>query len=583
MNFHRLIFYAVIFAINPVVMADQRLDLLKQIAVAGAPELTLKILDQTQPHIDADLYQWIVWEQEKYKILSHWQQWHRLLETLESLPADIPVQFQHQVATYKAQAYLALGQTGAARQVLREQLWQERVDLIDEYQTWRRLIIESYLQEGREENARIAMLRFEQDFESQSASWLLQRATILIQTGRYDQAIQVLAGQQSWQARHTALLARLYAGRITANDLWVRVKEDLGDLDVSSEESVNLRALAVFAAQKMSPVDRVIALEQYFKQATSSPVPLFKIDIDQLWQAYVEYADLIGNLTELLIGEDDVWLQVAQQTAGVTPVKARSLFVFLMLNSRDSDIINAAADGYLQTFAAIEIAEYRLLDQLFGHSKAFEEVARIPVFMRYQLIDLALKNADIAGAARLMSGLTSYPQSSNRLSWQLRQSRVLILGGRHEEGNQVMQTLMAEYTEPNAADTDKILQILFDLQTIGLHEEAIQHFTQLRNIGVAPRQQREILFWTGDSYKALKKYDQAAQLYLQSAMLTAVEAMDPWAQTARFNAAESLTKSGLVDDARRIYQGLLAVTQEPERRALLNHNIQQLWLQSQTR
>jgi len=54
--------------------------------------------------------------------------------------------------------------------------------------------------------------------------------------------------------------------------------------------------------------------------------------------------------------------------------------------------------------------------------------------------------------------------------------------------------------------------------------------------------------------------------------------MDPWAQTARYNAAEALQKAGLVDDARRIYEALLKVTREPARRSVLRHNIQQLWL-----
>ena len=61
-------------------------------------------------------------------------------------------------------------------------------------------------------------------------------------------------------------------------------------------------------------------------------------------------------------------------------------------------------------------------------------------------------------------------------------------------------------------------------------------------------------------------------------MMPGPDAMDPWAQTARFNAAESLQLSGLVDDARRIYEGLLAVTEDPARRSVLNHKIQQLWL-----
>ena len=478
---------------------------------------------------------------------------------------------------------MELGQTTTTRKILRQQLWQDAVDLVDEYQTWRRLVIVSYLKDGRIEDARIAMLRFDQDFHSKDESWLLLRATVLIQTERYEQAIQVLEGQQGWQAKNTALLAQFHAGQVTAKDLWKRVKKALTNKDASSEELATLWALAVFASEKMSPVDRVVALEQYFKSSTGSPIPLFDFKVDRLWQAYAEYADLVGNRSELLVGDDTRWLEVAQKTAQATPIKARSLYALLMASSLASEVINPAAEGYLKTFSQIEEPERNLLNQLFNHSDTFTDASRIPPLMRYQLVDLALKNGDITEATRLMSGLTTYPDGTDRLSWQLRQSRVLILGGRYDEGNQIMQALISEYAEPNAENTDKILQVLFDLQTVNLHEEVIQHLNRLLAIGVEARQHREILFWIGDSYKALEKYDQAALLYLQSAMLPDPEAMDPWAQTARFNAAESLQKSGLVDDSRRIYEALLSITQEPARRALLNHNIQQLWLNQNTR
>ncbi len=575
-SFFRIIFLT--FLGLSIAKANQRLDVLKHISAAGAPALTLKMLDQAQPRVDSDLYEWILWEQERYKILSRWQEWDRLLVRLEGLPIDIPDQFKNQAITYKAKAYMELGQTGTTRNILRNQLWQDDADLVDEYQTWRRLVIASYLKDGRIEDARIAMLRFDQDFNSKEESWLLLRATVLVQTQRYDQAIQVLEGQQSWQARYTTLLAKFHAGRVTANDLWKQVKKALASQDANSEESATLWALAIFASEKMSPVDRVVALEQYFKNPTGSSIPLFKYKTDRLWHAYAEYADLVGNRSELLVGDDAGWLEVAQNTARSTPIKARSLFALLMAKSHDSEIINPAAHGYLQTFKQIEEPERNLLNQLFNHSDAFKDASRIPPLMRYELVDLALKNADIVEATRLMSGLTTYPEGTDRQSWLLRQSRVLVLGGRYKESNQIMQVLISEYTEPTAERTDKILQVLFDLQSVNLHEEVIQHFNHLLRVGVDARQHREILFWIGDSYKGLKKYNQAALLYLQSAMLPDPEAMDPWAQTARFNAAESLQKSGLVDDARRIYQGLLAITQEPARRSLLNHNIQQLWL-----
>src|SRR5210317_10091 len=103
--------------------ADERLDLLKNISSAGAPLLTLKMLDQAQPGIDQALYEWILWEQERLAILAEWKQWDQLLIRIEGLPADIPDQFKQQATTYKARAYLELGQTSSARQVLRERLW----------------------------------------------------------------------------------------------------------------------------------------------------------------------------------------------------------------------------------------------------------------------------------------------------------------------------------------------------------------------------------------------------------------------------------------------------------------------------
>ncbi len=78
---------------------DERLDMLKNISTAGAPVLTLKMLDQAQPKIDADLYEWILWEQERYTILSRWQEWNELLIRIESLPPDLPEQFRYQIAT----------------------------------------------------------------------------------------------------------------------------------------------------------------------------------------------------------------------------------------------------------------------------------------------------------------------------------------------------------------------------------------------------------------------------------------------------------------------------------------------------
>ncbi len=563
--------------LNPV-SANERLDLLKSISAAGAPLLTLKMLDQAQPGIDEDLYEWILWEQERLSILAEWQQWDQLLIRVETLPVDIPEQFRQQAATFKARAFLELGQRASARQVLREQLWHERAGESTEYESWRRLVIESYIDDARTEDARVAMLRFDQDFDSTDLSWLLLRARVLIESGRYEQAIRILQGRDEWQARLTAVLANFRLGRVDRVELWNQVNKRNEVTTLDADERSSLWALGYFAARQMSPVDRVVALESLFRSAHRSSLKLFQLPVDSLWDAYVEYAELVGNRAELLLGADEKWLELAATNSKATPVKSRALYALLMLRSPSSDISNRAGSGYMQTFAEVDDDERHLLENLFNRSETFSNALNIPAGIRFQLVDLALKSANIEEATRLMSGLNSVPPGISRLDWQLRRSRVLILGGRYEEGNQVLQTLLSEYLEPNPEATDRILQVLFDLQTVGLHTEAIEHLNRLLQLDIEARRRREILYWIADSYRGLEKYHQAALLYLQSAMLPAPTSMDPWAQTARFNAAESLQLAGLVDDARRIYQDLLKVTQDAARRSVLSHKIQQLWL-----
>ena len=569
---------ALLFCCINISWANERLELLKRISSSGAPALTLKMLDQTQPKVDVDLYEWILWEQERYAILSKWQQWDKLIVRIERLPDDLPIQFKNQATTHRIKAYLELDQTVTARNILRQQLWQSTSDSNVDEQTWRRQIIISYIKDNRLADAQVAMRRFDQDFQVETPDWLLLRATVLIQAERYETAIQLLKELDSWQAKTTYRLAQLKAEQITAKDLGQLIATKMKHPDTSDDELTTLAALKFFAAEQLSLVDRVVALEGLFEIGYHSSLELFKLSPDYLWDAYIEYAQLVGNRAELLIGDDAKWLELATNGVKATPVKARSLFASLIVNSTDATLVRQAAEGYLNSFGEAAETKQNLLDQLFNRSKTFANAGKIPPNIRYQLVDLALKKADIDEATRLMSGLSSYPEGSSRFSWQLRQSRVLILGGRYDEGSQIMQGLIDEYKETSTQNTDRILQVLFDMQTVELHKQTIHLLNQLLRAPIDPRQHREILFWIADSYKGMKKFDQAALLYLQSAMLPGPATMDPWAQTARFNAAESLQQSGLTEDARRIYEGLLNITQDPARRALLKRSIQQLWL-----
>jgi hypothetical protein len=55
--------------------------------------------------------------------------------------------------------------------------------------------------------------------------------------------------------------------------------------------------------------------------------------------------------------------------------------------------------------------------------------------------------------------------------------------------------------------------------------------------------------------------------------------MDPWAQTARYRAAQELAEDGRHADARRQYTMLINATDDPARQAMLRHELQQLLLE----
>lgn len=581
-TFRAFIFLCCTSVISFPLSADQQLESLKNISAAGAPFLTLKMLDQAQPGIDQALYEWILWEQERYRILSKWQQWNELLVRIEGLPKDLPEPFLNQAATYQIKAYIALNQNHTARIILRKQLWQKDAGSSSEYKVWRQQIIETYLNELRVDDARIAMLRFQQDFQLAEKEWVMLRARVLMQTGRYDETINLLSSRLDWQSLSMKLLAEYRSKLHTAETLWELAQDRIELIQDDEQQRATFWTIMVIAAESISPVREVVALESRLSINSKDSVDLYQVDADRLWMAYFRYAELIGNRSELLTGDDQSWLDLALNVQKVTPIKARSLLALLMSESQQPDIRKQAATAFLQTLDLKEPEHQFLLDQLFNRSKQYADASLIPVEIRFQLVDGALKKADIVKATRLMSGLDSIPQNARKLDWLLRQARVLLLGGKLEQGDKILDELITQYTEPSKDDTDHILQILFDLQSIQADEKAVRHFRQLLKLAIEPQQRREILFWMADSFKALTQYERAALLYLQSAMYIGPDAMDPWAQTARFSAAESLQKAGLVDDARRIYQSLLAITKEPTRRSVLRHKIQQLWLTQST-
>jgi tetratricopeptide (TPR) repeat protein len=296
-----------------------------------------------------------------------------------------------------------------------------------------------------------------------------------------------------------------------------------------------------------------------------------------LWAAYRRYGRLVGNNVQLLVGNDLAWMEEAEKSLPLAPIRARALLSVVGFEGASAEI-RELAHGRLATLLAREPGGFFVLRELYLDTEQFADIADVPASVRYRLADFALSRSDIQLATQIMSTLESAPAGADVFDWQLRRARILTMGGRSDAAAAVLHTLLEGNSQPSAAALDRLLQVVFDLQAVGADQEVVGVLEQVLALPISPEQRREILFWRAESWKALHKHTRAAHDFMRSATLLDPRAADPWGQTARYNAAESLSDAGLVDDARRIYRALLRITEDADRKGVLRMRLHQLWL-----
>jgi hypothetical protein len=579
----RALLGACLLALSMPLMA-QDLRGIAELAQGGAPGLALKLLDQVQPKAEENLDGWLFFERQRIDILRDWQQWQALTDRLERLPENAPADFKLWAQSEQVDAYLQAGRGESARGLLRGLIWQASPPATgwqEQLALYRRLVIRSYLVEKNLDDAQRAMRRYQQDYGTKDLEWRRLQARVLLSLNRAAEARSLLQDITEPDAELLALrlLAELRSQSRPATLILGDVRKAVENTKLQPVEIVRLWSVGAEAAQEVrGRLTETRILETVLTSAARLPDDdLFSIGGDRLWDAYRKYGREEGNALQLLIGQDQRWLDEAAKWLKSRPEKARALLAVVMLNGSDAQARRRATDAFVQSIRQLPESSH-LLQKLFVGTKLFPVEADIPDSVRYLLVDDALTANDIALATRLMSGFEAVPAGSAAFEWGLRRARVLVLGGKHEEGVEVLNKLMQNQPRLERADWDRVLQVIFDLQTVGRHADAITLFKTVLQRPLEPQMQREILYWQADSYKAAGDVARAAWLYLKSATLLDAQGLDPWGQTARFQAAEVLAMAGLVDDARRIYEALLNATPEPGRRAMIKYKLQELWL-----
>lgn len=548
-------------------------------ASAGAPGLALRLMDGAQPGAADYPGDWAAWERARIRVLADTGAWRRALQRLDERPSNLPRTFDHWAEYQQARCHLELGQAEAARQRLRALLWQRRADAADErVRRWRRAIVRSYLVGGSVEDAVTAMRRFDQDYADPGTAWARLRGRVLLRAGRAHEAARHLAGARldTPAARALTLLARL---RSDARGASAIAQEALSAARADDADApARARFWFVAAEAAATPAGAALATERAaaLSDALSPDDALFRTDGDAVWDAWIAYARWYANEHRLLVGDDEAWFDAVHAAEPGYPVRARALLA--LAARRGGPAARRRAHEALVARLAESDGGMGLARRVYLDTPYYRETGDVPAQVRYAFVDDALRRDDVALATRLFTDLDEPPPGVDPLDWGVTRARVLILGGRGDAGATALEGLLDRFPHLAGDRLDRLLQVVFDLQGGGYHDEALALLQRLARREGPGQRKRELLYWRAESREALDEPERAARLYMRSALLLDGRGGDQWGQTARYQAARMLADAGLVGDARRIFRQLLEVTESEERRTTLRRRLQKLGL-----
>ncbi|MDX1453992.1 MAG: hypothetical protein R3217_00905 [Gammaproteobacteria bacterium] len=562
--------------------ASDTIEEIQRLTMAGAPELALDLLGEAQASYDKDPEAWRNFERLRVEILRRGGRWERLIAHLSGeLPSTLSLLDQRWTQSVLATALVA-GQRGEeAIPVLRGLIWSDSQLSTAERMGWQRLLIRAYEQADLLDEARMAIQRYQQDYELQDDDWTIERARLALRVMAPEEAVALLQDVNTQNAQVLRMIGKLWSGA-TPPEKIVEQAVSLG-VDKNIKEGLRREAWAVAAeAADMlnSREARIAALERGLILSPEPGVaPIIEINADALWDAYVKYGERLGNQEQLIVGEDEAWFLAASNRYDKSPVQARALFAVVARQAFREDQADIAHWQLASLLDQRVPSGGKLMQALYLDSEHFPTPDSIPPAVRYLLVNHVLAIPDIPLASKLVRGLEQAPEETDPVEWHLRRARVLLLGGAIDAGIDALQTLFGgrasgEYT----LDRDRVLQVVFDLQTLGRHAAALRFFHQLSMLEASEQARRELHYWIADSLSAMGRHADAAREYLRSALLFDPYAADPWAQTSKFRAGEEMVKAGLYGDARVQFQGLLNATRDPGRKAVLRNHLQQVEL-----
>lgn len=565
---------------NPIaiqqVPASPELLRVRTLVRANVLELAERVLEHQGPPLLPN-GEWLNWERQLWALYRAKGSWQELFDRVQSIPPAFPGSVHFEASQQAVTALVALGQGVRARIILRDLLLSGIVSERDKLSI-RQQVIESYLAEGLMSEANLSANSFQQDYRTQDSEWLLLSARIALQSGDPDRAVNLLAPLDEPEARLLRSFARLKNESMPPGQVL-----EMGARFMQQQEFENLRkpVLAVMAEAastagstvKVSDlVEQYLLAESSHNESLNRALPVFTTQ--DLMDVYGKIARQEANRAGYLGGEESGWTEFARLMSPVQAAARSAVWAYIAQTTDNRLVRQNAIDTYIN--GLIDKDRTALVHQLFGVNKPMGELDLSPI-TGLRLSTLAIDRGDVQLAADANANVSGPPPGMDYAEWLIYTGRIAIIAGRYEEGATRLEKWIASNQRLTPEQTDKVLQAIFDLQTVDQHQLAIPLLEQVNQKSPGGKYTREIAFWIAESYSATRQHIKAADYFLFSAMQKD-NGFDQWGESARYRAADALMEGNLFTDARSLFEDLLRRATEDTRKQALQQKLQQLWL-----
>ncbi len=538
------------------------LDIARRLASAGAPQLALNRVEQSQPR-DAAAPRWAEWEMLRFNLLFQLNRYADVLQRAAALPAGMPAAPLREALSLAARAASATAQGALAQQYAARVLWQLGPSA-GELKELRLLVIESQAADKKGDDAFRSMLRYQQDYKPLERGTATRFVEALLELGMAKEAVNWLGSLDD--ANPVKLRLRLGADLVSADTAVAQARAQL-----AKGNSIGYwQVLTQAAAQQKNRALQIESLENILQLADAKQAQRLAAQAQELWQVYLAVAQEISNQSQLLMGDDVTWMDFAARRLGTQPFVARALFAHLAQRGQARETRHNAQ---LQIVFSLQSDKRELAAlRLFQHAGL--EVDAIDNQVRYLLGAIAEVRNLPAAALRFWEGLNT-PPNTGAEEWQLRIATAALRAGMMERAATALKSVIDAGKMLPAELAQRSVALVQEMLDAGKPDLANELFEALLpRVGAA--QQRSVLFALGRIRESGGQPPVAADYYLRSALLADGRPPDTLALQARLLAALNLARAGYKDDARAQFEWLIRNSKDTAQLELVRRELKKL-------